>query len=371
MAQQHALNSICPYYTMFPLDFPLRALRCARKRQLVVDPFCGRGTALFAARGLGLGSYGIDTSPVAAAISKAKLTSATAKSVLAAYDTLMQHPPPAAIPQGLFWEYAYHANTLATLCSLRTALLQADSAPDEPPEFTLLRGLVLGALHGPLNPSGYPSSYFSNQMMRSFALKPDYAARYWGERHMRPPFSDVRAVIARRVDRLLKIVPPLMAPARASHGDARCPSSYEALPGAIDWVVTSPPYLGMVTYEVDQWLRLWFLGGPEHPVYRNSRQLCHHDADTFARDLATVWDLIAAHASPTVKMVIRFGAIGSRKADYVGLIKQSLHQSRAPWRLTAMRSAGDAAKGRRQSVSMGKRGRSSTIEERDFYVRLA
>jgi hypothetical protein len=140
---------------------------------------------------------------------------------------------------------------------------------------------------------------------------------------------------------------------------------------AIDWVVTSPPYLGMDTYEVDQWLRLWFLGGPEHPVYRNSNQLCHHDVATLARDLATVWDHVAAHASPHIKMVIRFGAIGSRRADYMELLRQSLQLARAPWRLTTVRVAGSAEMGRRQSISMGTRGRLPTIEERDFYVRLS
>jgi hypothetical protein len=371
MAQQHALNSICPYYTMFPLDFPWRALRHARKHQIVVDPFCGRGTTLFAARARCLVSHGIDTSPVAVAISRSKLTTATAESVLAVYDTLMKTSPSATIPQGPFWEYAYHAETLATLCSLRTALLSTASDPYEPAEITLLRGLALGALHGPLNKGVCPSSYFSNQMMRTFALKPDYAVRYWNAQNLFPPFSDVRDVIARRAERLLKAVPPMVAPAHVAHSDARSPASYEALPGAIDWVVTSPPYLGMVMYEVDQWLRLWFIGGPEHPVYSNANQLRHHDAETFSRDLATVWDCIAEYASPTIKIIIRFGAIGSRRTDYVALIKESLQQSQASWRLTTARSAGDAAKGRRQSVSMGNRGQSATIEERDFYVCLA
>ncbi len=93
MAQQHALNHICPYYTMFPLAFPQRVLRHARKHQRVVDSFCGRGTTLFAARERRLISYGTDTSPVAVTISRSKLTTATAASVLDAYDTLMKQPP--------------------------------------------------------------------------------------------------------------------------------------------------------------------------------------------------------------------------------------------------------------------------------------
>ena len=68
-----ALNSICPYFTMFPLEFPLGILkRNAKEGSIVLDPFCGRGTTNYAARLLGLSSVGVDSSPVAAAIARAK-----------------------------------------------------------------------------------------------------------------------------------------------------------------------------------------------------------------------------------------------------------------------------------------------------------
>jgi hypothetical protein len=48
-----ALNAICPYFTMFPLEYPLKVLRQHRvAKPVVVDPFCGRGTTLFAAEGV-------------------------------------------------------------------------------------------------------------------------------------------------------------------------------------------------------------------------------------------------------------------------------------------------------------------------------
>jgi hypothetical protein len=62
------LNALCPYYTMYPLDFPLRVLaNRIRPQEWVLDPFCGRGTTNFAARLVGLSSVGIDSSPIAVA----------------------------------------------------------------------------------------------------------------------------------------------------------------------------------------------------------------------------------------------------------------------------------------------------------------
>ena len=54
------LNGVCPYYTVFPLTSPLGVLKqCAKRDQLVLDPYCGRGTTNFAARLLGIPSAGL------------------------------------------------------------------------------------------------------------------------------------------------------------------------------------------------------------------------------------------------------------------------------------------------------------------------
>lgn len=44
------LNAVCPYFTMFPLDFPYQHLLDAQPGEWVLDPFCGRGTTNYAAR---------------------------------------------------------------------------------------------------------------------------------------------------------------------------------------------------------------------------------------------------------------------------------------------------------------------------------
>ena len=120
-----ALNGVCPYYTMYPLDFPMRVLRGHGKRgDWVFDPFCGRGTTNFAARLLGMPSMGVDSSPVAAALAKAKLASAESGRVVAnAKSILDAAKEPITVPAGEFWRLAYHEHTLMQLCQLREALL--------------------------------------------------------------------------------------------------------------------------------------------------------------------------------------------------------------------------------------------------------
>src|SRR5437867_6993473 len=144
-----ALNGICPYFTMFPLDFPLRVLRTrATPGEWVLDPFCGRGTTNYAARTVGLPSFGLDSSPVAAALAQAKLANTVPGEIeRAAQDVLDQVRDPQNVPAGEFWDWAFHPEVLPTLCRLREGL-QQDCSTDAR---RALRALLLGALHGPVN----------------------------------------------------------------------------------------------------------------------------------------------------------------------------------------------------------------------------
>src|SRR5947207_3324480 len=92
-AQLLALNAICPYYTMFPLDFPRRILKTAREGDWVLDPFCGRGSTNFAARLCGLGSIGIDSNPVAVAIARAKLVSVSPAALVITCRNILENQP--------------------------------------------------------------------------------------------------------------------------------------------------------------------------------------------------------------------------------------------------------------------------------------
>ena len=358
-AAQHPLNTIAPYYTMFRPEFPLSAL--SQARGWVLDPFCGRGTTNFAARVLGLPSVGVDLSPVAVAIASAKMVDADPKDVTALVQRLVDRCP-GRVPEGEFWDLAFERRTLRQVCAIREGLLE--TKPDDPAA-AILRAVMLGALHGPRG--RHLQSYLSNQMPRTYATKPAAAVRYWQRNNLRPAYVPVAEVVQRRTARALQSPLPEVE-GRIVCGDSRSLALPEHV-GPIRHVVTSPPYYGMRSYVTDQWLRHWFLGGPEEPDYAANRQIDISTPDAYAADLARVWRRVAAYAAPRCHMVIRFGAIPSARCDPDSLVVRSLALSESGWVVTQVASAGAANLGKRQACQFGCV-RSRPIEEVDVYAVL-
>ena len=338
-----ALNAICPYYTMFPLAFPLEHLRTLSRGRWVLDPFCGRGTTLFAARLLGLPSVGIDVNPVAVAIARAKLVAPDPEDVVKLAAKLIASRRRPTVPSGAFWRLAFHANTLNALLRLREGLANRRGAAAD-----ALRGIVLGALHGQQMKT--KDSYFSNQMQRTFAPKPAYALRFWRRHRLRPRDVDVMSVLKERTSRFYAQAAGELPPAKVYLRDARRIPSADLRYAA---VVTSPPYFGMDSYIPDQWLRNWFLGGPSQPVYPRSNQLARGTEEQFVLALANVWRAVAEKCEPGATLAIRFGSIDSRRTKPEQLLRKSIVLADAGWRITHTASAGHPRDGYRQSLQMG------------------
>jgi hypothetical protein len=356
------LNAICPYYTMFPVEFPLRHLRRALRKDVVVDPFCGRGTTLFAARLLGLGAIGIDSNPVATAIAESKLLSVRTGDLVRACREIFDEGSGSGcvhVPSGEFWERCYAPGTLRQICLVRNALQSNCLSPSR----RALRALLLGRLHGPL--TKHAPSYLSNQMPRTYAAKPAYAVRFWRERRMRPPEVDLVELVTRKAEYYFSNRLP------GPRGAVLCADSRNVDLGnhpRARWVITSPPYYGMRSYVPDQWLRYWFLGGPEDVAYSFDSQLQHSSSGAFSKQLALVWKNVASTCIRGARMVIRFGGIHDRDADPREILRESLVDT--GWHLTTAKAAGLASKGRRQAEQFQAKP-NAPIEEYDFYARLA
>jgi len=347
---------------MFPLTFPLSILRkYAVRGQWVMDPFCGRGTTNYAARVLGLGSVGIDSNPVAVALTQAKLSNTTPSAIeRAALRILDEIPEAEEIPDGEFWQSAFHEEVLAVLCRLRQGLLKQCRSDSR----SALRAIIMGALHGPQGKQ--KQTYFSNQCPRTYAPKPAYAMKFWEKHSLSPKCVDVVEIIRTRARRYYS-EENTTAVGRVIKADSRNEAAFSAVAGEqkVSWIITSPPYFGVRTYIPDQWLRSWFIGGQSTVDYSSIGQLEHSSAERFTSQLSQVWKNLGKVCASCARLVIRFGAINSRKTDSVKLIKQSLQDS--GWKLATVKAAGSASLGKRQA-SLFSTGSVAALEEHDLWA---
>jgi hypothetical protein len=362
---QNALNAICPYFTMFPLEYPLRVLRKHKPAKAkVIDPFCGRGTTLFAARTLKLLTTGIDASPVAVAIAQAKLCQINAEAAVELARVFINDNLAVAVPNTPFFAAAYHPNVLQKICAIRHGLLTLMQHTDAS---ILLRAAMLGCLHGPLSKTLENQAYFSNQMPRTFSSKPEYSVSYWQQRQLVARQLDILTVLRRKLERI-----PASALAADNSfndvrlGDARAATSLTDQDLDFSVVVTSPPYYGMRTYVEDQWLRNWFLGGLDYVAYGNTNQLQHTGKAVFAESLGQVWTNMARSTADSLHMYVRFGIIPSAKTDARELMLNSLEASTADWRVISVRNAQTAHSGKRQAAQMA--ASSTAAIEYDFHI---
>jgi hypothetical protein len=359
--QWQRLNAVCPYYTMFPLDFPLTQLKLYPDTRHVLDPFCGRGTTIYAARLAGVPAVGIDVNPVAVAIARAKLARASVKNIVDLAQILLSEPA-GNIPDGEFWQWCFHQDTLLEVVTIRHKLLRIrDTAASE-----LLRAIILGGLHGPRN-VGAPS-YLSNQMPRTYASKPDYAVRFWEARKLQPVRVNTLAVVRKRAERLLGSLPPRRG-GRVILGDAI--SSIEKMRSRFDLIVTSPPYYGMRTYVSDQWLRAWFVGGPPEVPYSTGTAgqiALQPNQAAFTTALASTWRAVARRSEIGAKLVIRFGALPSAKSDPEKIILASLSESASGWAVRDVCPVRPPPKRSRQASQFGNAG--TAVNEVDVTAEL-
>lgn len=318
---RHRLHSICPYFAMFPEDFVAKQLYAyTRRGDTVFDPFSGRGTTVFESLLNARPAAGVDISPVAACISAAKADPPTLISVnrrLLRLERQQQESPPHDVPEGEFFSACFHTKTLQQLLFLRGHLDWESSRVDR-----FIAAVVLGCLHGESHKS---PNCLSNRMPRTISTKPDYSVRWWTAKGYSAPERDVFAV-AGRMTRYRLQHPPAdlrgMVRRRDARSAARC---FPSLRGSVSLMVTSPPYLDTTHHAEDQWLRLWFLGGPERPTSRACGDDRYTNLDAYWRFLAEAWAGCSALFRDEAVIVVRIGGARVSKDTLLQGLDHSLN----------------------------------------------
>lgn len=261
---------IGPYYAMFPTAFADEIIRKhTRPGDAVLDPFAGRGTAVFSAATQNRHATGIEINPVGYVYATAKLKpgghTAVARRLQELAETAQGYQE-AADNLTPFFHYCFAPKVRTFLVAARDTLNWRRSKTDR-----TLMAIILISLHGKIGRS------LSNQMRQSTAMAPDYCIRWWTEKNLTPPDIDPIAFIAKRLKwRYAHGIPPIGEATMFLHDSVRklptlTGEVLECQRQRVKLLLTSPPYHNVTNYYHDQWLRLWLLGDPEHPSAHGSR----------------------------------------------------------------------------------------------------
>jgi hypothetical protein len=255
-------HSMCSYLGAFPPPLANYFVKYfSNEGDLVMDPFSGRGTTLLEARTLNRKSIASDLNPIAFALTEAKNYNLTKDEVFqriqtleSKYDNALYQPEAAAQSDEI--HLIFHPRTLAQLCYLRRKLLKSELPVDK-----FIIGVTLGILHGGERQNG-TSGYASIDMPNTFSMSPEYVRRFVQTKQLNRIFHDVFELLREKTDRLYKKHKELGQSGFVFNADVKILSKIEQLSEyhkKVNLILTSPPYLGIVNYAKQNWIRSWFL----------------------------------------------------------------------------------------------------------------
>jgi DNA methylase len=254
--------------------------RLTQPGDVVYDPFMGRGTTPVEAALLGRVPCGNDINPLSLAFTRPRLRPPTLDELAARLKeiNLCDHDE---FPEDLL--VFYYADTLRELCALKKYFLarRTTGAPSTVSarckDHHHRADLVIGA---PLDPvddwlcmvslnrlTGHSPGFFSVYTMPpNQAVSVKSQRKINARRNQTPPRRDVARIILKKSRQLLGDCTPAVRRTLAGVADrallltAHAHATPQIPSGSVSLVVTSPPFLNVVQYADDNWLRCWFLG---------------------------------------------------------------------------------------------------------------
>ena len=244
--QSHPIHEIS-YRACFKAQLPEFFIgRLTAPGDSVFDPFMGRGTTPLQAALMGRAAHGNDVNPLSAMMARPRLQPPEQADVEAALASADWESGEIGREDLLVF---YHPSTLRKLEALRAWIAEREGDPVA----DWIRLVALSRL------SGHSPGFFSVMTMPPNQAVSARAQERMNEKSGRvPPERDVAALIARKSKALLRDGGPPAVPRSLHTGPAW------AVPGmgdaSADLMVTSPPFLDVVQYAADNWLRCWFAG---------------------------------------------------------------------------------------------------------------
>jgi hypothetical protein len=260
-AKQRAASSLheISYRACFKPQLPRFFIqRLTAPGDVVYDPFMGRGTTLVEAALLGRVPFGNDVNPLSVTLTRPRLTPPEQTAIAARLKQIDFGDAGEQPPELLSF---YHPETLREISALRKYLQQrrVDGRLDHVDEWIAMVALNRLTGHSP----GFFSVY---TMPPNQAVSVKSQLRINDRRQQVPPRRDVPKLILAKSKDLLKDCDPAQkeiltgVASRARFSTAMADAAVSLPDASVTLVVTSPPFLDVVDYATDNWLRCWFLG---------------------------------------------------------------------------------------------------------------
>lgn len=297
----HSLHEI-PYRACFKAQLPEFFINNHTKNGAkVLDPFSGRGTTLLQAALTGRNVVGRDINPLSIALLEPRLDPPQVCDIEKSLDELMKFRLP--VMSGDDMLVFYSEEILSQLYGLREFFANHKLNRAE----KWIRMVILSILSG--HSTGHLSYY---------SLPPNSAATVSRQRKINEKYKDKKRNKNMK-DLIIKKTKSLLRHVTESHRESLSGISVDLGVSdsrhldiereSIDLVVTSPPFLDVIHYNSDNWIRHWFLG-IDPPATTECRKVV--DWNSFITEtLVCLRDLL----KPTGLIAFEVGEVKAKKIN--------------------------------------------------------
>ena len=254
--QNNSLHEIS-YRACFKAELPRFFISLlTREKDFVYDPFAGRGTTIIESALLNRNVVANDINPLSTILSKPRLS---IPSLVDVEYRLKKIKFRSGLKANVDLSMFYHADTESEIVSLRNYLIRKKKNGDEDFIDEWIRMIATNRL------TGHSKNFFSVYTFPpNQAVTPERQKRINKQRNQKPVYKDVRFIILKKTrdltsrlnENLVHRLKLIGTKAKFFNEDAR--STFAIKSNSIHLTVTSPPFLDIVNYAEDNWLRCWF-----------------------------------------------------------------------------------------------------------------
>ena len=225
--------------------------RLTRKNDVVYDPFLGRGTTLIEASLLGRKVVGNDINPLSEILTAPRLSPPNIFEIKQRLDEVCLEKISCEDSELLAF---FYPQTLSEILSWRNYFAKRHENKEFDKTDSWLEMVACNRL------TGHSKGFFS-----VYTLPPNQAASVKSQlkinekRGQTPEYRNTKEIIYRKSRQLLREkLPPNYGQNPFQINIGSVDSTPEIESETVDLIVTSPPFLDIVNYRQDNWLRMWF-----------------------------------------------------------------------------------------------------------------